>query len=245
MITPFHPHEPPVFVALADTATSQRLHHRLRYQVYCQKLGYEDPEKFPSGEERDRYDRHAVQFLAYDGRRKDWAGTLRLVPPGPAGLPLTSLTGLKSSVNHLIEQQRVAEISRMCVTSEPPAPADEEHRPADGAPCRDSALIFFALIRASVDYAFGHGFDHLAFLTTRSLSRLLGRVGITDQAAGDECHHRGLRYPRIADVGLLYRNLIEAPDGHPFAARLARRPYIPFSALGVQAGTGAAQMAYG
>ncbi len=245
MIKPFHPHDPAVFVALADTANSHRLHHRLRYLVYCEKLGYEDPGKFPDGEERDHYDEHAVQFVAYDGRRNDWAGTLRLVPPGPAGLPLTSLTDLKSSVTQLVKQQRVAEISRMCVTSEPPAPTDGEHRSARSGPCRDSALIFFALIRASVDYAFGHGFDHLAFLTTRSLSRLLGRVGITDHPAGDGCHHRGLRYPRIADVALLYRNLIEAPDGHPFAARLARQPYIPFSALPVQAGTSAAQVAYG
>ena len=245
MIKPFHPHDPAVFVALADTANSYRLHHRLRYQVYCQKLGYEDPEKFPDGEERDHYDDHAVQFVAYDGRRKGWAGALRLIRPGPAGLPLTSLTGLKSSVIQLVKQQRVAEISRMCVTSEPPPPADGERRSSASVSSCDSALIFFALIRASVDYAFGHGFDHLAFLTTRSLSRLLGRVGITDHPAGDGCHHRGLRYPRIADVALLYRNLIEAPDGHPFVARLAPQPYVPFSALPLPTGTSAAQVAYG
>ncbi|HEY0675002.1 MAG TPA: GNAT family N-acyltransferase [Immundisolibacter sp.] len=243
MINPFSSHQPGVVVALADTAKSLRLHRRLRYQVYCQQLGYEDPTRFPDGEEWDHYDEHSVQFVAYDGRRRDWAGTLRLIRPGPAGLPLTSLTGLKSSVIHLMKQQRVAEISRMCVTPEPPPAADEERRTPDSAPTRESALIFFALIRASVAYAFGHGFDHLAFLTTRSLSRLLGRVGVADQPAGDGCHHRGLRYPRIADVAQLYRDLIEAPEGHPFTARLARLPYVPFSALPAQAVTDESCMA--
>lgn len=220
------PHGASVHVALADTPASRRLHHRLRYQVYCQKLGYEDPTQFPDGEERDHYDEHAVHFLAYDVRREDWVGTLRLVPPQPAGLPLTSLTGLAANVVQLVKQHRVAEISRMCVAS--PGPGDAQ--PAAG---RDggSAMIFLALVRAGVAYAFRHGFDHLAFLTTMSLSRLLSRVGITDQPAGEGCDHRGQRFPRIADAAYLYRHLIEAADQHPFAARLGPEPFVRFSDL--------------
>lgn len=219
------PHGASVHVAVADTQASKKLHYRLRYQVYCQKLAYEDPARFPDGEERDHYDEHAVHFLAYDSRREDWIGTLRLVPPGPAGLPLTSLTGLAANVIHLVKQRRVAEISRMCVV--PPAPGAGQ-----GPASRDcSAMVFFALVRASVAYAFRQGFDHLAFLTTVSLSRLLGRVGIADHPAGDGCDHRGQRFPRIADAAFLYRSLIEAADQHPFSSRLGPDPFILFSAL--------------
>lgn len=225
MIKYFAPQRPSVIVALADTADSQRLHHRLRYQVYCQRLAYEDPTRFPDGEERDCYDEHAVQFIAYDVRRADWVGTLRLIPPDPLGLPMTSLAGLASHVVPLIRQRRVAEISRMCVA--PTAPSDASSRPGGG----DSALAFFALIRASVAYACRQGFDHLAFLTTLSLSRLLGRMGIADQPAGDGCHHHGVRYPRIADVVQLYRTLVEAPDDTPYSRQLAREPFVRFSAL--------------
>jgi N-acyl amino acid synthase of PEP-CTERM/exosortase system len=226
MLNTLAAHRASVFVALADTLASRRLHHRLRYQVYCQKLGYEDPTRFPDGEERDQYDEHAVQFLAYDVRREDWIGTLRLVPPEPVGLPLTSLTGLAANVVQLVKRQRVAEISRMCVL--PSAPR------GDRPPVKNnygSAMIFFALVRASVAYAFGHGFDHLAFLSTVSLSRLLGRVGIADRPAGAGCDHRGQRFPRIADAAHLYRSLIEAADQHPFASRLGPEPFIRFSAL--------------
>lgn len=234
MLKPFNPEHPSVFVALADTPGSKRLHHRLRYQVYCQKLAYEDPEKFPDGEERDHYDEHAVQFVAYDGRRGEWVGTLRLVPPEPAGLPMTSLTGLASSVLHLVKQRRVAEISRMCVA--PVAPGAKSLRHGQSANCDGSALVFYALIRASVAYAFWHGFDHLAFLTTLSLSRLLGRLGIADQSAGDGCDHRGQRFPRIANAVQLYRSLIETVDDHPYSAKLGPDPFIRFSAVSAWAG---------
>lgn len=227
MLQPSAPHRASVHVALADTQASRRLHHRLRYQVYCQKLGYEDPGKFPDGEERDHYDEHAVQFVAYDVRREDWVGTLRLVPPEPSGLPLTSLTGLAANVVQLVNQRRVAEISRMCVL--PSAPGAD--RLASNDDFSSSAMIFFALVRASVAYAFWHGYDHLAFLTTVSLSRLLGRVGIADQPAGEGCDHRGQRFPRIADVAHLYRSLIEAADQHPFSARLSPEPFMHFSDL--------------
>lgn len=219
-----------VFVALADTPASRKIHHQLRYQVYCQKLAYEDPTRFPDGEERDHYDDYAVHFMAYDGRRGDWVGTLRVVPPVPAGLPLTSVTGLAANVVNLVRQQRVAEISRMCVAPRP----TRASRPGVGSDRDSSALVFFALVRAGVAYAFRHGYDYLAFLTTVSLSRLLARVGISDQPAGEGCDHRGRRFPRIADAGHLYRSLIEAPEQHPFSARLGPDPFIRFSALTCQ-----------
>jgi N-acyl amino acid synthase of PEP-CTERM/exosortase system len=236
---------PCVIVALANTEGSQRLHHRLRYQVYCQELGYEDPARFPDGEERDHYDNNAVRFVAYDERCQDWVGTLRLVPPGPAGLPLISMTSLTSNVMQLVERQQVAEVSRMCVRTRTGGSGDRMPRTRDGAAFRESALVFFALIRASVDYAFSHGIGHLAFLTTLSLSRLLGRVGISDRPAGDSCQHRGLRYPRIADVAALYHSLIEAGGSHPFSAKLSRQPYLPYSALPATLFTGPALMACG
>lgn len=228
MRTPFSEH-PSVFVALADTPASQRLHHRLRYQVYCKKLAYEDPTRFPDGEERDHYDEDSVRFLAYDSRRGDWVGTLRLLPPGPAGLPLMSLTGLASNVVQLLKQRRVAEISRMCVAT--PDLGYGQRQGSQGSDCRSSALIFFALVRASVAYAFWNGFDHLAFLTTVSLSRLLGRVGIADEPAGEGCNHRGQRFPRIADAADLYRRLIDAADEHPLSAKLSSNPYVHYSTL--------------
>jgi N-acyl amino acid synthase of PEP-CTERM/exosortase system len=231
MLNPFDADHPSVFVALADTPASKRLHHRLRYQVYCQKLAYEDPARFPDGEERDHYDEHAVQFVAYDRRRGDWAGTLRLVRPGPAGLPMTSVTGLASAIKQLAKLERVLEISRMCVNA--PSPSAESGRQGDTADAtlRTAPLVFFSLVRASVAYAFQAGISHLAFLTTPSLLRLLRRLGIQHMPAGDPCMHRGLRYPRVLDVVEEFRRLIERVDDHPLGSQVPIEPYQAFSSL--------------
>ncbi len=239
-----NPH-PSVVVALADTEASRRLHHRLRYQVYCQELGYEDPERFPDGEERDGFDDGAVHFVAYDGWRQDWAGTLRLIPPTHIGLPLLSVADLTPDVMRLVEQQQVGELSRMCVRART-LPTLTTGRPtADGPPSRDSALVFFALIRASVDYAFQHRISHLVYLATSSLVRLLGRLGINDHAAGEGCHHRGRRYPRILDVAALHRTLFDSSTGHPYSAKLSPASYRPYSALPAALHAEPALLAYG
>lgn len=231
MFNPFATRQPSVFVALADTPASQRLHHRLRYQVYCQKLAYEDAARFPGGEERDRYDEYSVHFVAYDRRSNDWAGTLRLVRPNPAGLPLTSVTRITPEIQQLVELDQVLEISRVCVhTLTPVVGCGERPRAGELAPPA-SSTVFFALVRASVAYAFQAGASQLAFLTATPLIRLLKRLGIHHTAAGETCFHRGLRHPRVLDVAEQFRNLIEAVSDHPLAPHLPFEPYRPYSSL--------------
>ena len=245
MFNPSDPDHPSVFIALADTPASKRLHHRLRYEVYCQKLAYEDPARFPDGEERDGYDEHSVQFVAYDRRRGNWAGTLRLVQPGPAGLPLEAVTDLASDIERLVKQQRVLEISRMCVHARSPgADNRQQEQPADAA-SQTSPLVFFSLVRASVAYAFQAGISHLAFLTTPSLLRLLRRLGIQHLPAGDACMHRGLRYPRALDVVAEFRRLIERVGDHPLAPHIPIEPYQAFSSLVSGLSHQEAQVAFG
>lgn len=231
MLDIFAPHGASVHVAVADTPASKKLHYRLRYQVYCQRLAYEDPARFPDGEERDHYDEDAVQFVAYDRRCADWAGTLRLVHPGPAGLPMTSVTGLEPDIKTLVNMERVLEISRVCVRALSPVADTCSHGGAFDAMSRTAPLVFFSLVRASVAYAFQAGISHLAFLTTPSLLRLLRRLGIQHMPAGDACMHRGLRYPRILDVAGEFCRLVERVVDHPLGPHTSVEPYQAFSSL--------------
>lgn len=234
-----------VFVALADTPASKKLHHQLRYQVYCQKLAYEDPTQFPDGEERDHYDDHAVHFLAYDGRRGEWAGALRLVGPGPTGLPMSSVAGLSSHVGRLIDLDRVLEISRMCVRAPDAAGGKPAWQASADVASRTAPLVFFALVRASVAYAFQSGISHLAFLTAPSLLRLLRRLGIHQLPAGEACMHRGLRYPRMLDVAGQFRNLIDELHHHPLAPHVPVEPFQTYSSLMSEMGVRPVRFAFG
>lgn len=186
----------PAFVALADTDESRRLHHRLRYAVYCQKHAYEDAQRFPGGEERDEYDETAVHFIAYDPGLREWTGAVRLIPPSAGGLPMSGLAKLSPHVAGLVAQQRVAEISRMCSTGPD---------------------VFSALVRACIGYAHEHGYGYLACLTSAPLARLLQRMGVASGSAGDGCDHRGRRRPIIAATAELYRAIPDGPHYTPFS----------------------------
>lgn len=245
MLDTLAPHGASVFVALADTPASRKLHYQLRYQVYCRKLAYEDPARFPDGEEHDQYDEHAVHFLAFDRRRGDWVGTLRLVHPGPAGLPLASVAGLSSSIGQLINRERVLEISRMCIHTPGVSGGAQDSYESIDAAFRAAPLVFFALVRASVAYAFQAGMSHLAFLTAPSLLRLLRRLGIHQVPAGDACVHRGLRYPRVLDVAGEFRHLIEKLHHHPLSPHIPIEPYQLYSSLMSEMSSRAVRFAVG
>lgn len=198
-----------ITVALADTAAARHAHHRLRHAVFCAGLGYEPG---ADGEERDPWDAHAVPFLARDG--DDWTGTLRLILPGPLGLPMATIATLSPSAAALVEQGRVAEISRLCVASR-----------------SGSAPLFAALIRAAVAHAHRAGIDYLCCLAALALIRLFGRLGIADGPAGDGCEHHGPRYPRIGATEPMHRALSELADSGPYAGRLAGVAYVRASEL--------------
>jgi len=65
----------------ADTPELRSQAYRLRYQVYCleNRIPGFDPADYPSGEERDAYDDHALHVLLMHRPTQSVAGTLRLV----------------------------------------------------------------------------------------------------------------------------------------------------------------------
>src|SRR3569832_697528 len=68
-------------VVLADDECSRRIHYQLRYQVFCLDTGYEDPDAFPDGEEKDEWDQNAVHFLVRERETQQWVAAMRLVIP--------------------------------------------------------------------------------------------------------------------------------------------------------------------
>ena len=98
---------------IADTPLGRQIHHQIRYAVYCLETGFEHPDLYPDGEERDPWDQHSIHLLVRHRATGQWVGAMRLIRPVSGGvLPIHALTGLDLPANG---DHGVAEVSRLCV----------------------------------------------------------------------------------------------------------------------------------
>jgi len=91
--------------------------YALRYQVFCEELGFVPPDSCPEGLESDAYDPHSLHFGAID-RHGAVVATVRLVRDGGLGLPLLSRCRIRPEFEpDVAEPGAVAEISRLAVSA--------------------------------------------------------------------------------------------------------------------------------
>lgn len=241
-------------VIIADTPEARRIHHRIRYAVYCLETGYEDPADYPTGEERDAWDEQSVHFLVRHRKSGDWVAAMRLVVPSGIELPIHGISGVRVQPEL---SGHVAEVSRLCILgahrskqpaamplgqgalartdgawrsgwrrrgeraplfrwrgadcdngrampADPPAAlaqATDRIGTSRGRPSPDSrGLILPGLLRAALEYSRDHDIGYWYFLISPALERMVRRMQVDLQRAGDACHHKGLRYPHLAEL---------------------------------------------
>ena len=108
-------------VQLADTETLRRRVSQVRYQVFCEELGFAMTHR--DGHEQDDYDASSLHCLIHHRPSAADIGCIRLVLPGPrgGGLPFE-----KFGVQHIdrklldwrkLDPTRCCEISRLAVVS--------------------------------------------------------------------------------------------------------------------------------
>ncbi|MBS3963093.1 MAG: GNAT family N-acetyltransferase, partial [Methylomonas sp.] len=61
-------------VVLADTFESKLINYNIRYQVYCDEMGFEDKDVFPDEIEFDEWDKNSVHFLVRHKSSENWLG---------------------------------------------------------------------------------------------------------------------------------------------------------------------------
>lgn len=88
--------------------------YKLRYKVYCEEWGFENPDKYPDRLETDEYDKHAVHFAALDETGRT-VGSVRLILFSPDGFPLEKNCGMEDS-GERGRGDDTAEISRLVIT---------------------------------------------------------------------------------------------------------------------------------
>lgn len=188
---------------LADTRESRRIHHRIRYQVYCERKGFEDNALLRKrGLERDAYDEHALPFIFRDECDGRWRGTARLVIRGAMPLPVETCGALPERFCARYAPGSVAELSRLAALTPP-----RRHG-------RDRWALLRATLGSVLSCAEWFGIDELLFLTTPSLARVVSRMGIQMEPVGQPVEHRGERRAFVGQVGAALTTLV-AQDIEP------------------------------
>lgn len=176
---------------LADTRESRRIHYRIRYQVYCERKGFEDNAVLRKrGLERDAFDGHALPFIMRDEREGHWRGTARLVIRGNAGLPVEGTGALPAGFCDQYAPGSLGEVSRLAALT----PRTE--------PRGDRWAMLKATLGTVLTCADTFRLEHVLFLITPALARVVQRIGIPMVQAGEPIEHRGERRVYLSRVAL-------------------------------------------
>jgi N-acyl-L-homoserine lactone synthetase len=162
--------------------------YRLRYQVYCVERGFLKAEDYPDGREIDEFDRHSLH-LGVVGAGRTLLATARLVKVNMIGLPLFRHCQIYARESELYkETNRVAEISRLCVSR-------ELRKLRTG-----SIPLAVALYRAIYQASKRNGFTHCLVATEASLQRLLASLQVPLREVGPPTDYYGPVAPYLVEV---------------------------------------------
>lgn len=209
-------------VVAANTDALRDEVYRLRYEVYCRELGYEDPSAFPDGREIDAHDAHALHCLLLHRPSGVYAGCVRLVRPDPlapaAPLPFEKVcagrlwpSGLETVT---AERSRIGEISRLAVPARFRRRQGEKGSPGGVLPEKGKAgrgrrtpPIALGLYLAAAAAGLREGLEGVFALMEPKLARRLHGYGIHFRQVGEAVEHRGERAPFYIDRAGLYAHI--------------------------------------
>ncbi len=203
----------------ADQAPMLDKVYRLRHQVYCEELGFE--QRRLDQLERDEFDRHAIHCLMRHRASQTYVGCVRLVltdPGAPAqGFPFEKVCGrsLDWTFDGASGTGRTCfgEISRLAIAGDfrrhrhGECPADARHMQTE----RDAEAarklfpsVALGLYLAITAMGLNKGLDGVFAMMEPRLARQLRRFGICFEQVGQTVEHRGIRAPYfISRSGLL------------------------------------------
>jgi N-acyl amino acid synthase of PEP-CTERM/exosortase system len=196
----------------ANTDTLRDVVYRIRYQVYCHELHFEDEANYPDGRELDEFDAHSAHCLLRHRPSGEFAGCVRLVlnEPGIEGpqLPLEqhcsdSLDKTAIDLSKL-DRSTFAEVSRLAVAGRfrrRPGEAESAHGVTEESIAmtlperRVFPHIALGLYLAAGAMSLRRGLDIAVVMMEPRLARHMKYFGIEYRKAGDVINYHGLRGP--------------------------------------------------
>ncbi len=199
---------------------------RLRYRVYCDECGFEDPLDHPDMMERDEYDEHSVHFcnLLEDNDNNELIGTVRMILDSEQGFPIEKHFLIDEKLLPDFKRSKIAEISRLAISNK------FRRRIADkilyskkvAGFTRKNGVYRKERLRLDRNLTLGlyhyiyheslkRGLTHWYASMTDGLCSLLSSKGCVWHPIGPRIDHHGFRRPYIASIaenaGAARRNL--------------------------------------
>lgn len=211
-------------LVLADTEDLRNEVYRIRYQVYCQELHYEDAKAFPDGLEHDIYDVSSRHCLLLHRSTNTYAGCVRLVfndnhDPSRI-LPFEQFCS--SSLHReavdpsALDRESFGEISRLAVPAnfrrrkkdlESPLGEISDPDPEEGQDKRQFPSIALGLYLAAASIGLDAGLEGVFAMMEPRLARHLMRFGIQFQQIGDVVNYHGPRAAFYINRNMLFKKL--------------------------------------
>ncbi len=197
-------------VFLADTNESKEIHYSIRYQVYCEEMGFENKDYFPKKQEVDECDRHSKHFIIRHKQSGHWVGAMRLIFKTDQLLPIEKHCILNETIDKN-DSVKSVELSRLCLIKEIRRRLND-YDPAHGVindnneiketdkkklfkNSRSNRRIIWGMIYAASKYSYDNNIPHWYFLTTRALEKVLRKGNLNMMNIGDPCYLKGERHP--------------------------------------------------
>ena len=189
----------------------------LRYKVYCEERGFENPADFPDGIETDEYDEHAVHFATIRNNRI--IGTARIILNTGNGFPLEKHATINGDILNCIHRENIGEISRFAFSKDyrksfPHKPVtDYQGFAASREALRTTEALEFEsetmirLYRSIFKECRRKNLTHLIAIMADSLCRLLNKNGIAFIPIGPPVNYHGRRTPCICNIEKTMHNL--------------------------------------
>lgn len=201
---------------------------RLRFKVYCEEWGFEDPNDYPNGMESNDYDDHAEHFVIRSTVDKSIVGTARVILASELGYPLMKHCiidpALFAKASEGVPEVKIGEVSRLAISkeyrkrieddaltgyaSELPAEMPVEH---EKRKCNYVHEFYKYLLLQSMDM----GLTHWYIAMKRGLYVLLKRVGMVYHPIGPEIDYHGLRTPYLGYLQEIKEGMLKR-DPHCF-----------------------------
>lgn len=197
-------------VELATAPQQRDEAYRIRYRVYCDEFGYENPAHFPDQLEREEFDDRSLHCVIRH-RSGMPAACVRLVPTdGEASIdPLPFEKYCGDSVDHdfirglNLQREKVCEISRLAVDGAFRRRSGEAKTRFGEVDAMDitrreqrtfSLIAVAAFLAATAMTELSRRTDVFAMMEP-FLPRLLKRSGIVFERAGSDVDYHGIRAP--------------------------------------------------
>lgn len=211
-------------VRLADTEALRREAFRIRYEVYCDELGFEEKGAFPDGMERDEFDAVSDHLLLVHNVSQSYVGTARFVHSSASEpelmLPLEKYCShaFDPALFDLKAQERgtIGEVSRLAVSSQFRRRAGERGKPFtfDGVRSKlsDQAANFpyiaIGLYLGAAALCALHKYNFAVVMMEPRLAKRVSRIGIRFQQAGEPVDYHGIRGGYYISPDMLLEHLI-------------------------------------